>query len=57
MNLQVSAAVDTDGVANNIASWLQSLIVGDNVLDGDAYMMVMTLVCLVLGAVSLLTDN
>jgi hypothetical protein len=46
-----STAVDTEGVANNFASWVQPLSIGDNALDGDAHMMVMALIFLVFGVV------
>jgi hypothetical protein len=51
MNHQAFGAVDPEGVANNFASWVQFISIGDNALDGDAHVMVMTLVFLVLGVV------
>jgi hypothetical protein len=44
-------AVDTEGVANNFASCVQSISIGDNALDGDVHVMVMTLAFLVFGVV------
>jgi hypothetical protein len=44
MDYHASVAMDIEGVANNFASWVQPLNIGDNTLDGDAYMMVMALV-------------
>ena len=51
MNDQAFGPVHTEDVANNIASFGQSISIGDNALDGDGLVMVMTLVFLVLGAV------
>jgi hypothetical protein len=51
MNHQAFGPLDTEDVANNIASFVQSISIGDNALDGDGHVMMMILVFLALGAV------